>query len=368
MTHPQHRAGDATEGIADGRGGAPACRVGASARRARGALSVALTAGVLAPVAAVAGAAPAAAATPATTPAVAPAVVPAAAPAAVAPAVVCTSGKAGLAAQLTKDITAALKNRKSTTALALGDRTTRTTCTLRATQKFDSASVVKVTVLATLLWDAKKTNRYLTQREVDLSTAMITKSDNDATTALWKQLGPAKVKGFVKAAGMTRTVPGTGGYWGLTQITAQDEQKLLALLTAKNTVLSDNARAYTLERMRKVVASQRWGVPAGAPASATVQLKNGWLSRATHGWRVHSIGAFTGKGHDYTISVLTHDNATMNDGVNTIQAVAKAVHKDLNPAATASGAAVHTVPATPYEAVPATPEKAARGAVPATRQ
>ena len=243
------------------------------------------------------------------------------------------------------------------------DRTTNTRCSLSATQKFDSASVVKVTVLATLLWDAKKTNRLLTKRENDLATAMITKSDNNATSALWKQLGLTKVKAFLKAAGMTQTVPGTGGYWGLTQITARDEQQLLTLVTAKNVVLSDNSRAYILGRMNKVVASQRCGVPAGAPASATVQLKNGWLQRSTHGWRVHSVGAFTGKGHNYLISVLTQDNKTMTDGVNTIQAVAKAIHKDLNP--TVTGTALHTVPVTPYEAVPATPEKAARAAVPA---
>ncbi len=109
------------------------------------------------------------------------------------------------------------------------------------------------------------------------------------------------------------------------------------------------------------------GARAGAPPTATVQLKNGWLSRSTHGWRVHSIGAFTGKGHNYLITVLTHDNKTMNDGVNTIQAVAKAIHKDLNPAATKAKTALHAVPSTPYEAVPATPEKAAREAVPATR-
>ncbi|QIQ04736.1 serine hydrolase [Streptomyces liangshanensis] len=313
-------------------------------RRARAALSVALAAGVLVPVAAAA--APAAAAT---------------------PTVACTSGKAGLAAKLSKDITAALKGRKSTTAIAVYDRTTNTRCDLRATQKFDSASVVKVTVLATLLWDAKKTNRLLTKKEVDLTTAMITKSDNAATSTLWKQLGLTKIKGFLKAAGMTQTTPGADGYWGLTQITARDEQQLLTLITAKNAVLSDNSRSYILGKMNKVVASQRWGVPAGAPATATVQLKNGWLSRSTHGWRVHSIGAFTGKGHNYMITVLTHDNKTMNDGVNTIQAVAKAVHKDLNPATTTAKTALHSVPSTPYEAVPATPEKAAREAVPATR-
>ncbi|MGW2847434.1 serine hydrolase [Streptomyces sp. NPDC001274] len=315
-------------------------------RRTRGALSVALAAGVLAPVAL--GAAPAAAAT--------------------VPTVSCTSGKAGLAAKLSKDITAALKNRKSTTAVALYDRTTKTNCTLRATSAYDSASVVKATVLATLLWDNKKQNRYLTQREINLATAMITKSDNDATTSLWKQLGVTKIKGFLKAAGMTHTVPGSGGYWGLTRITAQDELRLLHLLTVKNSVLSDNSRAYELGLMKKVVSAQRWGTPAGAPAGVTVQVKNGWLPRATHGWRVHSIGAFTGKGHDYAITVLTHDNKTMNDGINTIQAVARAVHKDLNPAVAASTTTTVAPPAAPQEAVPAVPEAPAVRMLTATPQ
>ncbi|MCX4823249.1 class A beta-lactamase-related serine hydrolase [Streptomyces sp. NBC_01142] len=273
---------------------------------------------------------------------------------AAAPQVTCTSAKAGLADRLTKDITAALKNRKGTVAVGLHDRKTNTTCTLRGDQKYDSASVVKTTVLAALLWDAKKTDRKLTKRESDLATAMITKSDNASTSTLWKQLGPTKVKGFLKAAGMTQTVPGSGGYWGLTQITVRDEQKLLGLITAKNAVLSDNARAYILKLMGKVISSQRWGTPAGAPATATIHVKNGWLSRATHGWRVHSIGAFTGTKHDYRVTVLTHGNKTMNDGVNTIQAVARAIHKDLNPAAPAKTSFVP--PATPKEEHPAVPQ------------
>lgn len=304
-----------------------------SGHRPRAALAI-LAAGLLVPLAA--GAAPASAAVPQVT---------------------CTSAKAGLADRLTKDITAALKNRAGTVAVGLHDRKTKTTCILRGDQRYDSASVVKTTVLATLLWDAKKTNRYLTQREADLATAMITKSDNNATSALWKQLGVTKVKGFLKAAGMTQTVPGSGGYWGLTQITVRDEQKLLALITAKNAVLSDNARAYILKLMNKVVSSQRWGTPAGAPSTATIHVKNGWVPRSTHGWRVHSIGAFTGAKHDYQITVLTHGNKTMTDGVNTIQAVARAIHKALNPAAPSRTAfAPH---ATPQEAVPAVPESPA---------
>ncbi|MFF7040319.1 serine hydrolase [Streptomyces massasporeus] len=254
----------------------------------------------------------------------------AATPAAAAPpAVTCTSAKAGLAAKLKKDITAALATRKGTVAVGLYDRSTNTTCTLRASSAYDSASVVKVTVLATLLWDAKKTNRYLTDRENTLAKAMITKSDNAATSTLWKQLGMTKIKNFLKAAGMTQTKPGANGYWGLTQITVTDEQKLLKLLTAKNAVLSDNSRAYIVKLMGQVVSSQRWGTPYGVPSGVSVAVKNGWLQRSTNGWRVHSVGAFKGGGHDYVMTVLSHGNSTMNYGIATIQAVAKVIHKDL---------------------------------------
>lgn len=269
-------------------------------------LGVGLAAGILIPC--VAAATPAAAAT---------------------PTVSCTSAKAGLAAKLKKDITAALATRKGTVAVGLYDRTTNTTCTLRATSAYDSASTVKVTVLATLLWDAKKHNRLLTTRESTLAKAMITKSDNDATSTLWKQLGLTKIKGFLTAAGMTQTKPGANNYWGLTQETVTDEQKLLKLVTAKNTVLSDNSRAYILKLMNQVIAGQRWGTPSGAPSTVTVHVKNGWLQRSTHGWRVHSLGTFNGGGHDYMMSVLTQDNSTMSYGITTIQGVAKAIHKDL---------------------------------------
>ncbi|MEU9466353.1 serine hydrolase [Streptomyces avermitilis] len=304
-------------------------------RMSRGArvLAVSLGAGMLIPLAA--------AATPAA--------------AAGTPQVSCTSEKAGLAAKLQNDITAALANRRGTVAVGLYDRTTKTTCALRSSTAYDSASVVKVTVLATLLWDAKKHNRYLTSRETGLATAMITKSDNTATSTLWRQLGVTKVKGFLAAAGMTQTKPGADGYWGLTQITVRDEQKLLALVTAKNSVLTDNSRAYILKLMGQVVSSQRWGTPAGAPSSVAVHVKNGWLSRATHGWRVHSVGTFNGGGHDYTMTVLTHGNSTMDYGVATIQAVAKVIHKDLVPATSSASVQRYVPTDTPKEAFPAVP-------------
>ena len=65
--------------------------------------------------------------------------------------------------------------------------------------------------------------------------------------------------------------------WGLSQLTAQDELTLLTLLTTHGSVLSDTSRGYVLWLMSKVIPSQRWGVPDGAPADVTVSVKNGWL-------------------------------------------------------------------------------------------
>ncbi|GGL70790.1 hypothetical protein GCM10010129_12890 [Streptomyces fumigatiscleroticus] len=249
--------------------------------------------------------------------------------AATTPVVGCTSARAGLAAELSRDITAALAGRRGTIALGLHDRTTGTTCTLRPFAAYDSASVVKVTILSALLWDAERHGRWLTDRETALSRAMITRSDNDAADTLWRQLGPVKIRRFLAAAGMTQTEPGRDGYWGLTQITVTDEQRLLDLLTARNTVLSDPSRTYVLHLMGQVIASQRWGTPYGAPPAVSVHVKNGWLRRAAYGWRVHSIGTFAGGGHDYTITVLTQGNGTMAYGVSTIQDVAEVIHADL---------------------------------------
>ncbi|MGC0331837.1 hypothetical protein RKD23_004827 [Streptomyces sp. SAI-170] len=250
------------------------------------------------------------------------------------PTVSCTSAKAGLATKLRQDIQAAVNARSGTIAVGVYDRSTKTICTLRPTVRYDSASVVKVTVLAALLYDTQLQGRGLTDREMSLARKMITVSDNDATTALWNQLGVTKIKRFLAAANMTHTVPGPYGTWGITQISVTDEQKLLKMLTASSsTVLSPARRAYALKLMREVVSSQRWGTPYGAPSTVTKAVKNGWLQRSTdHRWRVHSIGAFKGNGHDYFISVLTLNNtgSTWQYGINTIQNISKVVHRDLH--------------------------------------
>jgi beta-lactamase class A len=240
-----------------------------------------------------------------------------------------------LAAKLTSDINAARQGRQSSVAVRVDDPAAKVGCWLHDRRHFDSASVVKVTILGALLRKALDQHRYLTSTEADEADAMITMSDNDAASALWAELGHSYLQHFLDLAGMAQTVLGPGGYWGLTQITAYDQIKLLRLLLNKNPVLDAASRGYALSLMAQVIPSQRWGVPAGAPASLTVHVKNGWLPRTTHGWRIHSIGSFTGPGGGYSIVVLTQDNPTMDYGVSTIQRIARVIHRDLNPAASA---------------------------------
>ncbi|MEK8171427.1 serine hydrolase [Streptomyces sp. M19] len=248
----------------------------------------------------------------------------------VAPEAECESAESGLADTLAKDITAALKGKDTSAAVSLHDRTTGTTCSLDGDRTYDSASVVKIIVLGTLLRDAQQEDRQLTADERDLATAMITQSDNDATTTLWKRLGPTKVKDFLAAAGMTHTTLDGDGAWG------SPRSRRMTSRPSWTSSPAPTRRSWTTPRAR--TSSTSWarsstssaGAPGRGPSTAEVHVKNGWLERDTHGWRVHSVGAFTGGGHDYSITVLTQDNDTMDDGVAAIEAVARVVHKDLN--------------------------------------
>jgi hypothetical protein len=250
---------------------------------------------------------------------------------------VCTSATRyhqALAARMSKRILAAMSGRSSLVGLAVDDRRTGVTCKYHGGWHFDSASVVKVTILSALLRKLQQEHRGLTAQQKTLATEMITLSDNDAATALWNQTGRPSLQKFLTLAGMTQTHLGPGGYWGLTQITAHDELTLLKLLTSANSVLTGASRDYVLGLMARVVSYERWGVPAGAPTDVTVHVKNGWLPQPTLGWRINSIGSFSGHGADYMIVVLTDNNPTMAYGVDSVEDIAKVINHELNPGAT----------------------------------
>jgi hypothetical protein len=275
-------------------------------------------------------------------------------PAAASSAICQSSSHPALAATLSRDIRAALRGRVSAVAVGVDAPGHRLVCWLNSSQPFDSASVVKVTILGALLRKAEDQHRYLTAGETALARVMITRSDNDAASDLWAELGHRYLQHFLNLAGMTQTVLGPDGAWGLTHITAYDEILLLRLLLRPNHVLDNASRAYELGLMAQVIPSQRWGVPVGAPTSLTAHVKNGWLPLATHGWRINSIGAFTGYRAGYSIVVLTQGNPTMDYGIDTIEAVAEVINRDLNPGAKSvvPRSAISPLWGTPDESIP----------------
>jgi Beta-lactamase enzyme family len=248
----------------------------------------------------------------------------------------CTAPAArrALATQLSADILRGLQGRNGVHAVSVYDRVTGVSCLYNGSKHFDSASIVKAIIMAALLRWHQETNTPLSSWEKSEATLMITQSDNDAATDLWDELGMDNLQHFLNLAGMGETQLGQDGEWGLTQVTALDEMRVLELLTAPNSVLDASSRSYQLGLMAQVTNWEAWGVTAGTPSGVTWHVKNGWLPDAT-GWHINSIGTFSGPGKNYMIAVLS-DNTDMNDdeqyGINTIEDVARLVQHDLNDA------------------------------------
>ncbi|MFJ8004813.1 serine hydrolase [Streptomyces fagopyri] len=190
---------------------------------------------------------------------------------------------------------------------------------------FDTASIVKVDILATLLLQAQDADRRLTAQEKTYATAMITNSDNASASALWDVIGRA---GGLDAAndrfGLKGTEGGDGALWGLTRTTAADQLTLLQQVFGDDSRLGEASRTYLQGLMGEIAADQRWGVSAAADGSGWA-LKNGWLPRSTTGlWDVNSIGRITADGHGYLVAALSDGNSTKAHGISLVEAAARA--------------------------------------------
>ncbi|MET7693795.1 serine hydrolase [Streptomyces sp. NPDC005483] len=190
---------------------------------------------------------------------------------------------------------------------------------------FDTASIVKVDILAALLLRHQEAGTRLSAQEKAYATTMIENSDNTAASALWDIIGKAAgLDAANEKFGLTGTQGGDGALWGLTRTTAADQLTLLQQVFGDDSELSAASRSYLQELMGQIEADQRWGVSAAADGSGWA-LKNGWLPRSTTGlWDVNSIGRVTVDGHEYLVAVLSNGNSTQAKGISLVEAAAKA--------------------------------------------
>ncbi|HEY5837198.1 serine hydrolase [Streptomyces sp.] len=206
---------------------------------------------------------------------------------------------------------------------------------------FDTASIVKVDILAALLLDAQHDGRPLTAAQRRLATAMIEWSDNSSALALWRTIGRAPgLNAANRTLGLQRTWGGPGDLWGLTQTTAHDQLTLLRAVFGDDSPLSATSRTYVKGLMRSVTSGQRWGVSAanrGPDSDARgYALKNGWLRRTATGlWDINSIGEVTYRGHRLLISVLSSGQRSQAAGIDLVEDMALAAAKAYTAAGTA---------------------------------
>jgi beta-lactamase class A len=232
-----------------------------------------------------------------------------------------------------------INSRGGQVTVALYDAKTNRTWVLNPQYKEDTASIVKVQIMGTLLYQLH--GQLPTGNEASLMQAMIEQSDNNAATALLAQAGgPHGVSKFDITAGLTGTTPHSAALipgtpwpgWGLTTTTALDQVRLVKTFVFPNQLLPNAARLYGLRLMESVEAGQAWGVTGGVPAGTLVAVKNGWLPlQGSSDWQIDSIGWINGHGRNYVLAVLTNGNASESYGIQTIQTIAQTVYRELRP-------------------------------------
>jgi hypothetical protein len=208
--------------------------------------------------------------------------------------------------------------------VAVLDKKTGETYSYRGTERYETASVVKVQVLACLLLKAQDNDRDLTATELSLAKLMIRASDNNATTSLFGRLGRAPgISSCNKRLGLTQTK--VSGSWGLTRTTVKDQVKLLAKLVDSKGPLDADSRKLAFTLMSTVQSDQDWGVPAVGVTGEKTTVKNGWLPRSTEGnrWIINTVGRVTGEDTDVSIAVLSHNHASMAGGIAVVEKAAK---------------------------------------------
>jgi hypothetical protein len=208
-------------------------------------------------------------------------------------------------------------------AVAVDDLTTGSQEAYGGTEEFVTASIVKVDILVTLLYQAQAAGQALTGEDQDLAATMIENSDNDSASDLYYDVGGAEaIDDANRVCGLSETTVGTDGYWGLTTTTVDDQIRLLRVVFTRPSQLSSASQEYIQSLMSQVEADQQWGVTAAADPGTRFMVKNGWLPDPSL-WEINSIGEVTRGSQRLLIAVLSDDNASEDSGISLVAEVAR---------------------------------------------
>ncbi len=180
----------------------------------------------------------------------------------------------------------------------------------------NSASVVKVLFMVTLLREPEVRDDDLTDTERNQLDAMITHSDNDAATAIYSRVGQAALYDVAEEAGFDHFT--TQPVWGLSTITAGSQARFMYRIER---YIPKRHRAFAMRLLTRIVKRQRWGIPPVAPDGWKLYFKGGWSGRPS--WRVNQVMQLREGDRRLSLAILTREQPSKEYGTHSIEGVAK---------------------------------------------
>jgi hypothetical protein len=188
-----------------------------------------------------------------------------------------------------------------------------------------SASVVKAMFLVAYLRQGDVRDRGLDRSDKSLLGPMIKRSDNDAATAVYNDVGDGALYELAKDAEMKRFRP--DATWGLSEITASDQARFFSRIES---FVPRRHRHYAMRLLKEIVPSQRWGIAPVLPEGWTIHFKGGWSPGDDPGWRVNQVALLRNPPRRISLAILTRHDPGYGYGTDTIEGVAKRLLRHYN--------------------------------------
>jgi hypothetical protein len=223
-----------------------------------------------------------------------------------------------------------LKGREGMVTAAVYNVATGATFTYHNGYHERTASIVKIDILADLLYESQQSGKPLTAKQQSLATSMIEASDDAAATKLWAAIGGRDaIDSFNALIGFKSTVPSWS--WGDISTTPLDQLQLLKVIALPNSILDTASRQYETTLMEHVIGGQQFGLGWGSPARATVAMKDGWYNEIPTGWQVNTTGFVQFQGRFYLVTIMTESDPDETYGIDTVTTLSSDIWKYLLP-------------------------------------
>jgi hypothetical protein len=223
-----------------------------------------------------------------------------------------------------------LKGRQGLVTAAVYNVATGATFTYHNGYHDRTASIVKIDILADLLYESQESGHALSAREQSLATSMIEASNDKAATKLWAVIGGRDaIDTFNALIGFKSTIPSWS--WGDISTTPLDQLQLLKTIALPNAILDTASRQYETSLMEHVIGGQQFGLGWGSPARASVAMKDGWYDENPTGWQVNTTGFVQYQGRFYLATIMTASDPSETYGIDTVTTLSSEIWKYLLP-------------------------------------